>query len=102
MTWLNSIWGLSRFVWGRVALVLWVLRHPSVPTAAKVMALLAVVYGVMPLDLVPDFIPMLGLIDDAAIVPALILLALATVIHATLERHGARQEPHSGFTVQQA
>lgn len=88
MGWIRSLIGVGKLVTARTALVLWVLRHPTVPRSAKLLALGAVVYGVMPLDLLPDFIVGIGQIDDVVLVPTLILLAVSKVINATLVRYG--------------
>lgn len=53
-----------------------VLRHAQTPIAAKVLLGLAVGYVLLPFDLIPDFIPLIGHLDDAIIVPGLIYLAL--------------------------
>ena len=56
-----------------------VLRHPRTPMMAKVLLGLAVGYALMPFDLIPDFIPVIGHLDDLVIVPGLVLLALYLV-----------------------
>jgi len=45
------------------------LRHPAAPGWLKVGAALIVLYVVSPIDLIPDFIPGIGWIDDAVLVP---------------------------------
>src|SRR6185436_20743829 len=45
------------------------LRHPRTPWYAKVMALAVVAYAFSPIDLIPDFVPVLGYLDDALILP---------------------------------
>jgi len=52
-----------------------VLRHPGTPVSAQWLLWLAIGYLLMPFDLIPDFIPVLGHVDDLVIVPALIALA---------------------------
>ena len=62
----------------RVHLIaLWMLfRHPQTPRAAKWVAIAVIAYAVSPIDLIPDFIPVLGLLDDVIIVPLGIALAV--------------------------
>lgn len=56
---------------------LWFSRsHPDTPFAAKFMAGLVVAYAFSPIDLIPDFIPILGYLDDLIIVPLGIYLTL--------------------------
>ena len=54
-------------------------REPRTPLLAKVLALLVVAYAFSPIDLIPDFIPVLGYLDDLIIVPAGITLALKMI-----------------------
>jgi uncharacterized membrane protein YkvA (DUF1232 family) len=44
-------------------------RHPRTPWHARAFGLLVTAYALSPIDLVPDFIPVLGLLDDALIIP---------------------------------
>ncbi len=61
----------------RDALMLWFARrHPDTPFGTKVLCIFAVAYSLSPIDLIPDFIPILGYIDDALLLPALIWLAI--------------------------
>ena len=51
-------------------LVLWFCRsHPDTPLAAKLLVILVVAYAFSPIDLIPDFIPVLGYLDDVILVP---------------------------------
>jgi uncharacterized membrane protein YkvA (DUF1232 family) len=56
-----------------------VAKHPRTPRRAKWLLGGALAYLVSPLDLIPDFIPVVGLLDDAVIVPLLVCLALRAV-----------------------
>jgi uncharacterized membrane protein YkvA (DUF1232 family) len=51
-------------------------RHPGTPWAAKLLAAIVVAYAFSPIDLIPDFIPVLGYLDDLVIVPLGILPVL--------------------------
>ncbi len=62
-----------------------VLRHPLTPKPAKWLLGLAIGYVLMPFDLIPDFIPVIGQLDDLVIVPGLIYLALKYVPQAVVE-----------------
>ena len=61
-------------------LALWfALKHPNMPFWAKVVCFVAVAYALSPIDLIPDFIPVLGYLDDLILVPALVWLALKLI-----------------------
>ena len=53
-----------------------VLKHPQTPWIAKLFLGLAVGYLLLPFDLIPDFIPVLGQLDDVIIIPILLYIAL--------------------------
>ena len=71
-------YGAVRIARARTYLVaLWKLsRHPQTPKAAKWIAVAVLAYALSPIDLIPDFIPVLGLLDDVIIVPLGIALAV--------------------------
>ena len=61
-------------------LALWKLfRHPDTPRPARWIAIAVLAYAVSPIDLIPDFIPVLGQLDDVIIVPLGIALAVRMV-----------------------
>ena len=64
----------------RDVVALWLAaRDPRVPMLAKALAALVAAYALSPLDLIPDFIPVLGYLDDLLIVPAGIWLAIRLI-----------------------
>ena len=54
-------------------------REHRVPLKAKIVAALVVAYAVSPLDLIPDFIPVVGYLDDLIILPLGIMLAVKMI-----------------------
>jgi len=67
-------------------------RHPRVPWHAKVLALIVVGYALSPIDLIPDFIPVLGYLDDAILIPLGILLVIRLIPAEVLAECRQRSE----------
>ena len=70
-------------------------RDPRVPWYAKAMAGAVVAYALSPIDLIPDFIPVLGHLDDLVIVPVGILLTIRLIpapLMDELRAEAARRE----------
>ncbi|MFO1060700.1 MAG: YkvA family protein [Dongiaceae bacterium] len=68
----NADGGLRRWArrMKREVLALWlVARHPATPWYVKLLALAVTAYALSPVDLIPDFVPVLGYLDDLLIVP---------------------------------
>ena len=66
-----------------------VLADPRTPPSAKIFLGLAIAYLCMPFDLIPDFIPVLGHLDDVVIVPALVYAALRLIPQDLVAEHRA-------------
>ena len=64
-------------------------RDPRVPWPAKAVAAITVAYALSPIDLIPDFIPVIGYLDDLVLVPLGIALAIRLVPPAILAEHRA-------------
>jgi uncharacterized membrane protein YkvA (DUF1232 family) len=71
----------------RDALALWfACRSPLTPWYAKALAVFTVGYALSPIDLIPDFIPVLGFVDDAILLPALIWVSLRLIPPEVMEQ----------------
>jgi len=64
-------------------------RDPRTPWYAKVLALCVAGYALSPIDLIPDFIPILGLLDDAIIVPLGIIAVVWMIPADVMTEHRA-------------
>jgi len=62
-------------------------RDPRVPWYVKALIVLTIGYAICPIDLIPDFIPVLGQIDDLVIIPTLIALIVKLVPKNILHEH---------------
>ncbi|OPY16771.1 MAG: hypothetical protein A4E69_00164 [Syntrophus sp. PtaB.Bin138] len=63
---------------------------PRIPFPAKVVIVLTVAYALSPIDLIPDFIPVIGYLDDLIIVPAGIAYAIKLMPENMLEEYRER------------
>lgn len=57
----------------------YVYRNPRLPLLPKIIIVITVAYALSPIDLIPDFIPVLGYLDDLIILPALVTLAIKLI-----------------------
>ena len=64
-------------------------RDPRVPWYAKALALATAAYALSPIDLIPDFIPVLGYLDDLIIVPLGIALVVKLIPPEVMAEHRA-------------
>lgn len=67
-------------------------RDPRVPWYAKLLGLIITGYALSPIDLIPDFIPVLGLLDDLVLIPAGIWLMLKLIPDDVFAEHRATAE----------
>ncbi len=70
-------------------------RHPGTPRVSRWLLGAATAYLLSPIDLIPDFIPVLGQLDDVLIVPCLIYAALAFIPAGV--KAECRQKAAAGF-----
>ena len=54
-------------------------QHPDTPLLAKIWTVIVVAYALSPLDLIPDFIPVLGYVDDLILIPLGVAIAIKLI-----------------------
>ena len=96
--WQQQATGLKREVY---ALYL-ACRDPRVPWYAKALAAGVVAYALSPIDLIPDFVPVLGYLDDLVLIPLGVLLVRALIPSGVLEDCRRRTELARGKLVSRA
>ena len=83
--------GIRRFIRGlkglrsRIKVYKLVMKDKRTPKAAKVLLALAIGYTLMPFDLIPDFLPVIGHVDDLIIVPLLFYFAIRMIPKEVIE-----------------
>lgn len=79
---------MKKYIW-----VLYFLkRDPRVSKKAKLIVLITLAYALSPIDLIPDFIPVLGLLDDLILIPLGIYLAIKLIPKEVLNDCNRRAE----------
>lgn len=68
------------------------LTDKETPAMAKILAGITVGYALSPIDLIPDFIPVLGYLDDLLLLPVLVALTVKLIPAEVLERNRKRAE----------
>lgn len=81
--WKKGMWGrlrsLGQRIRSEVRYYRAVLEHPRTPRASKILLAAALGYLASPIDLIPDFIPIVGHLDDMIIIPLLVTAAIRLV-----------------------
>jgi uncharacterized membrane protein YkvA (DUF1232 family) len=67
-------------------------RHPATPWYAKLLAAAVAAYAFSPIDLIPDFVPILGYVDDLILIPMGIALAIKMIPPAVMTECRARAQ----------
>lgn len=93
---LNAVKAFGRQLKREVEIYRSVMADPRTPWIARLLLGIAVGYLLLPFDLIPDFIPVIGHVDDLIVVPALVLLALKLIPEAVVQdcrRHAQASYP---------
>lgn len=75
-----------------IPVVFLALKDKATPIRAKILAAVTVGYALSPIDLIPDFVPVLGYLDDVILLPVLIWLTVRMIPKEVLERCRADAE----------
>lgn len=67
------LWGLVKTVKKDAIILYYAWRHPDTPSSIKVMLVALVAYVFSPFDIIPDYLPVIGIADDVTIVTAAVL-----------------------------
>jgi uncharacterized membrane protein YkvA (DUF1232 family) len=77
---------------GEILSVYFAARDPAAPWTPRLLALLVAAYALSPIDLIPDFIPVLGWLDDLLLVPLGLWLVLKLMPPAVMARARERAQ----------
>jgi uncharacterized membrane protein YkvA (DUF1232 family) len=95
-----AVWKKRARLLKKETLTLWLAcRHPAVPWYAKLLALIVVAYALSPIDLIPDFIPVLGYLDDLVLIPLGIWIVIRLVPAEVMTECRARAEAIAGKAI---
>ena len=92
MAWLDGLKQRARALKAETYVLYLAARHPGTPWYAKLLVAGIVAYALSPVDLIPDFIPVLGLLDDLLLIPLGIALAIRLIPPAVLAECRARAQ----------
>jgi uncharacterized membrane protein YkvA (DUF1232 family) len=92
MPWLSALQQRARDLKTETFALYLAARHPGTPWYAKLLVAAIAAYALSPIDLIPDFIPVLGYLDDLILIPIGIVLAVRIIPHPILEECRARAQ----------
>lgn len=93
---LNALRGWAQSLRREIGALFLAARDPRTPPLAKAVALAVAVYALSPIDLIPDFIPVLGYLDDLLLVPLGIALAVWLVPDRLMQEFRAEAAQRAG------
>jgi uncharacterized membrane protein YkvA (DUF1232 family) len=90
MTWLDELKRRARSLKAETFALALAARHPRTPWYARLLVAAIVAYAFSPIDLIPDFVPLLGYLDDLVLIPLGLALAIRLIPPAVLAECRAR------------
>ena len=92
MTYLSALKQRARHLKAETLALYLAARHPLTPWYAKLLVAAIVAYALSPIDLIPDFVPVLGYLDELILIPAGIALAIRLIPGFVLTECRARAD----------
>lgn len=96
MKWLDRLKDRARHLKREVAALGLAVQDARTPWVARILAAAVIAYAFSPVDLIPDFIPVLGYLDDLIIIPAGIALAIRLIPAEVMADAHLRGEAQGG------
>lgn len=94
---LNGLKAFSKKIKSEILTLYFVSKNPDIKRRLRYLLIFIVAYALSPVDLIPDFIPLIGYLDDLIILPVLIRFALSCVPEAILL--SSRKEAEQSITL---
>lgn len=98
MRWVEHLKQRARALKTETLVLYLAARHPGTPWYAKVLVAVIVAYALSPIDLIPDFVPVLGYLDDLILLPLGIAWAIRMIPPAVMAECRARVQSESKQT----
>jgi uncharacterized membrane protein YkvA (DUF1232 family) len=96
MAWFARLKQHARLLKADTLALYFAARHPATPWSARLLVAAIIAYALSPIDLIPDFIPILGFLDDLILIPLGIALAIRLIPDAVLAECRARASKLAG------
>lgn len=94
--WISNIKKISKRIKKDIGALYLAYKRNDVPLYVKIISILVVGYALSPIDLIPDFIPVLGYVDDLILVPIGIYLAIKLIPKSIMDE--CRQQAEDIFS----
>ena len=85
MNLLEKLKSWARLLKQNIVMLWFATKHPQTPLLPRVICIFIVAYALSPIDLIPDFIPILGYVDDLILLPMLIWIAIRLIPNSIIQ-----------------
>jgi uncharacterized membrane protein YkvA (DUF1232 family) len=85
MNLLEKLKSWARLLKQNIVMLWFATKHPQTPRLPKAICIFIVAYALSPIDLIPDFIPILGYVDDLILLPMLIWIAIRLIPNSIIQ-----------------